>query len=153
MEKENKNIRDKHLKKEKARLIKLVDLAYKLDPRIVNAKQQEEVEKQKKKQEVRDRKANKRKELEDQIAAVEALKVKEVEVKKADDSAAKEEKAKMLKMRRELVKSFSNLCEEKLVGSKYDRWFVEEFVKKIPGVEPIQEIANRLRVLSGDNMI
>jgi hypothetical protein len=45
MEKENKNIRDKHLKKEKGRLIKLVDLAYKLDPRIVNAKQQEELEK------------------------------------------------------------------------------------------------------------
>ena len=45
MEKENKNIRDKHLKKEKARLIKLVDLAYKKDPRIVNANKQEEVEK------------------------------------------------------------------------------------------------------------
>ena len=29
MDRENKKIREKHLKKEKARLIKLVDLAYK----------------------------------------------------------------------------------------------------------------------------
>ena len=38
MEKENKRVRDKHMKKEKARLIKLVDTAYKRDPRIKNAK-------------------------------------------------------------------------------------------------------------------
>jgi len=34
MEKENKKIRDKYMKKERARLIKLCELAYKLDPRI-----------------------------------------------------------------------------------------------------------------------
>jgi DnaJ homolog subfamily C member 2 len=34
MEKENKKIRDKHNKKERARIIKLVELAYKSDPRI-----------------------------------------------------------------------------------------------------------------------
>ena len=34
MEKENKRLRDKHVKKERARLIRLVELAYKLDPRI-----------------------------------------------------------------------------------------------------------------------
>jgi hypothetical protein len=34
MEKENKKGRDKHMKKERSRLIKLVDTAYKLDPRI-----------------------------------------------------------------------------------------------------------------------
>jgi DnaJ family protein C protein 2 len=90
MEKENKNIRDKHLKKEKARLIKLVDLAYKKDPRIVNANKMEELEKQKKKQEVRDRKAMARKVLEDKIAEVEALKIKEVEIKKVEDLNAKE---------------------------------------------------------------
>jgi hypothetical protein len=42
MEKENKRIRDKHQKKERARLINLVDLAYKLDPRIKLQKQFEE---------------------------------------------------------------------------------------------------------------
>lgn len=34
MEKENKKIRDKHIKKERARLMRLVDIAYKNDPRI-----------------------------------------------------------------------------------------------------------------------
>ena len=34
MEKENKKIRDKYMKKERSRLINLVELAYKLDPRI-----------------------------------------------------------------------------------------------------------------------
>ena len=34
MEKENKRQRDKHIKKERARIIKMVELAYKYDPRI-----------------------------------------------------------------------------------------------------------------------
>lgn len=34
MEKENKKMRDKYAKKERARIIKLVDTAYKKDPRI-----------------------------------------------------------------------------------------------------------------------
>lgn len=34
MEKENKKIRDKYVKKERARIIKLSELAYKKDPRI-----------------------------------------------------------------------------------------------------------------------
>ena len=34
MEKENKRIRDKHMKKERKRLIELVEVAYKTDPRI-----------------------------------------------------------------------------------------------------------------------
>jgi hypothetical protein len=42
MEKENKKQRDKHLKKERARIIKLVELAYKSDPRIKRQKDLEE---------------------------------------------------------------------------------------------------------------
>lgn len=34
MEKENKKIKDKYMKKERTRLITLVELAYKFDPRI-----------------------------------------------------------------------------------------------------------------------
>lgn len=49
MENENKRIRSKYMKKERARLIKLIDLAYKLDPRIKKVKQEEEAEKQRKK--------------------------------------------------------------------------------------------------------
>lgn len=45
MEKENKKLRDKHVKKERARLIKLAELAYKLDPRVKKYKEDEELEK------------------------------------------------------------------------------------------------------------
>jgi DnaJ family protein C protein 2 len=54
MEVQNKNIRTKHIKKERARIIKLVEMAYKYDPRIKMQKQMEEAEKQRKKQEIRD---------------------------------------------------------------------------------------------------
>ena len=53
MEKENKKIRDKYNKKERARLIKLVDMAYKNDPRIKEEIEKEEAEKLRKKEEVR----------------------------------------------------------------------------------------------------
>ena len=53
MEKENKKIRDKYNKKERARLIRLVDMAYKNDPRIKEEIEKEEAEKLRKKEEVR----------------------------------------------------------------------------------------------------
>lgn len=45
MEKENKKAADKHIKKERARIIKLVELAYKNDPRVRRVREQEELEK------------------------------------------------------------------------------------------------------------
>jgi len=42
LEKENQKERTKHQKKERARLIKLVELAYKADPRIKRQKDEEE---------------------------------------------------------------------------------------------------------------
>jgi DnaJ family protein C protein 2 len=65
MEKENQRVRTKYQKKERARIIKLVELAYKADPRIKRQKELEEMEKIRKKQEVRDRKEKERKEIED----------------------------------------------------------------------------------------
>jgi hypothetical protein len=49
MEKENQRVRNKYQKKERARIIKLVELAYKGDPRIKRQKELEELEKLKKK--------------------------------------------------------------------------------------------------------
>lgn len=45
MEKENKKLKDKYMKKERSRLIKLAELAYKLDPRIKKIREAEELEK------------------------------------------------------------------------------------------------------------
>jgi DnaJ homolog subfamily C member 2 len=81
MEKENKRITDKHMKKERARIIKLVEMAYKYDPRIKRQKEQEEQEKLRKKQELRDRKEKERKEAEDRERAKEEAKQREIEAK------------------------------------------------------------------------
>ena len=45
MEKENKKGREQYVKKERARLIKLSDVAYRRDPRVIKFKEQEEAEK------------------------------------------------------------------------------------------------------------
>ena len=56
MEKENRKVTDKYMKKERARLIKLAEMAYNNDPRIKAIKIAAELEKQKKKEEVKQRK-------------------------------------------------------------------------------------------------
>lgn len=71
MENENKRVGAKHMKKEKARLIKLVETAYKRDPRIKNAKMQDELEKKKKKQDVKDKKDMARKVIQDKFDEIE----------------------------------------------------------------------------------
>lgn len=45
MEKENRKVTDKYTKKERARIIKMSELAYKRDPRIKKYKEEEEMEK------------------------------------------------------------------------------------------------------------
>ena len=45
MEKENKKLREKYVKKERARIIKLSELCYKRDPRVKKYKEEEELEK------------------------------------------------------------------------------------------------------------
>lgn len=67
MEKENKKLKDKYMKKERSRLIKLAELAYKLDPRIKKIREAEELEKKRKKQEIKDRKDKERKDIEDKL--------------------------------------------------------------------------------------
>lgn len=81
MEKENKKIRDKHMKKERARIIKLVELAYKYDPRIKAQKFKEEQEKLRIKQEIRDRKEKERREIEEKQKAEEDAKQAEIQRK------------------------------------------------------------------------
>ena len=58
MEKENKKVRDKYVKKERSRIIKLSEVSYKKDPRVKKFKEDEENEKvryeEPKKKEARD---------------------------------------------------------------------------------------------------
>lgn len=145
MEQENKRIANKYQKKERKRIITLVELAYKCDPRIKIEKEKEEQEKQRKKQEVKDRKDKQRKELEDKIKEQEMIKQREIDLKNEEERRLKEEKEALLKRRKELVKLISNLCEEKLPESNFDRYFVQEFSKKLKAQ---QQLENMLELLS-----
>ena len=131
MEKENKKSRDKYHKKERARIIKLVELAYKGDPRIKRQKEEEEAEKLRKKQEIRDRKEKERKEIEDRDRLVQEAKQREIDAKLDEEKKVKEEKARQVLIRKESVKQLYLLTEERAPGTRYDRFFVEEFAKKI----------------------
>jgi len=57
----------------------------------------------------------------------------------------KEEKENLLKRRKEIIKELTAQCTDKLAGTKFDRFFVEEFVKKIKGIEELEEIVNLLK--------
>ena len=146
MEKENKKQGDKHMKKERIRLTKLVELAYKADPRIKRQKEEEELEKARKKQEVRDRKALQRKEIEDRDKAVEDAKQKEVDLKLGEEKRIKDERLKETLRRRESVKQLAIVCESRIPdGCKFDKYWVAEFVKKIKTIEQIDTYVQRLR--------
>jgi len=41
----------------------------------------------------------------------------------------------LAKKKRVLLKELSDYCESKMPGTKYDRYFVEELVKKYPKIE------------------
>lgn len=43
----------------------------------------------------------------------------------------KEERGNLIKRRKELVKVISDLCEKKAPGTRFDRFFVQEFSKKL----------------------
>lgn len=145
MEKENKKIRDKHVKKERARLNKLVDTAYKFDPRIKAHIEKEEAEKLRKKEEVRMMKEKARQEIEEKVRQQELLKQQEIDRKNEEERKAKEEKEAIIRKRKEHVRRLGEICQEKLPGSKYDRFFAEEFCKKIKGNEELDQFMDRLK--------
>lgn len=44
----------------------------------------------------------------------------------------------MMKQYRESTKQLLEICTEKMPGTKYDRFYVEELVKKYPKLEDLQ---------------
>ena len=153
MEKENKRSRDKYLKKERARIIKLVELAYKADPRIRRQKEEEEAEKLRKKQEIRDRKEKERKEIEDRDRAIQEAKQREIDAMLEEEKKVKEEKAREVQRRKECVKVLYLLSEERAPGTRYDRYFLEDYCKKFKETQQIEEITSRLREYQGAEFV
>ena len=51
--------------------------------------------------------------------------------------------------RREAVKQLSAICEERLPGTNFDRYFIQEFAKKFKNAEGIEAVITRLRDVRG----
>lgn len=100
---------------------------------------------------MRDRKEKERKEQEDRDRAIEEAKQREIEAKQEEERKVREEKAREVTRRKEAVKQLAAVCEERgPAGCRYDRYFVEEFAKKIKTTEEIEAYAQRLRAYDAD---
>jgi len=150
MEKENKKLRDKYVKKERARIRALSDLAYKMDPRVKRQKQMEEEEKQRKKQEKRDRKMKEIAEREARDREIERKKQEEIDRKREEERKAKEAKDLEQRKYKLAVSVLGEYLEENLPGTKYDRYFVEEFCKRMKSGEEVEKLTETLK--NGENL-
>lgn len=65
--------------------------------------------------------------------------------KEEEEKRVKEEKMMVMKKRKEGIKEFIGVCEEVVPGSKYDKFFCEEFVKKLKKNEEIDELITKIR--------
>ncbi len=58
-----------------------------------------------------------------------------------------------MQKRKEAVRSLSTLCEERAPGTRYDRFFFEEFTKKIKETAGIEEIIERLKAVKAADFV
>ena len=58
-----------------------------------------------------------------------------------------------MQKRKEAVRSLSTLCEERAPGTRYDRFFFEEFTKKIKETAGIEEIIERLKPVKAADFV
>ena len=131
MEQENKRCRAKYNKKERARIMRLVENAYNSDPRIQKELREIEAEKQRIKEEYKQKKLAAAKAKEDAIQKrkdeAEAIeKAKQEEVKAAADAKKVADLAY-----KQSIRELIELCTETLSGSNYDRFWVEGNQRKL----------------------
>lgn len=58
-----------------------------------------------------------------------------------------------MQRRKEAVKCLYILSEERAPGTRYDRYFIEEFVKKIKEIQHIEEITEKLKAFEGAEFV
>ena len=131
MEQENKRCRAKYVKAERARIMRLVELAYNNDPRIRKEREEIEAEKQRKKEEIRQRKIAAAKAKTDAIAEKQAKKEAEEKAKQEEAQAAAAAKKESDLAYKKAWKELLAICQETLAGSNYDRFWVEGQQRKL----------------------
>ena len=114
MENENKKVRAKYEKKERARLIRLSETCYNNDPRIKKELEEAEAERQRKKNEKKDFKAQQAMERDKIKKDQEDRKAAEAQAKIDAENAAKEAVRQTQISYRNKVKELIELCKTKL---------------------------------------
>jgi len=147
MENENRRARKEHVNAERKRLIKLTETAYNNDPRIQRELRVLEEAKQRQKQAKWEfKQQQKQAELEMQRRHEEeklnAERAEQERIKAEED--AKKQKQIAYKQR---VKDLIELCQAKLPGTRYDKFWVESLLKKYNTVEKMNSIVDALNAV------
>jgi hypothetical protein len=123
----------------------MVNLAYENDPRILAERAKEDAERDAKKQAKKD--AKKAKYTNNVAAVVDKEKILKEEKEAADKIKQEETLRKRAagKLYRLTCKEFSNFCCEKMPGSNYDKYYIEEMVKKFPKQENIEGLFAKVK--------
>lgn len=131
MEKENKRLKADLLKKERQRIKKLVEMARNNDPRIIQARKEEEEKKEKQRLEKLRKKEQAKQEQLEQERKKEEERLNE-ERKKQEQERLEQEKKKA---EREAIKAaktqFKTLVLEKVNNPKYDKFFVQTILESL----------------------
>ena len=144
MEKENKKLRATYEKAERKRLFRLVENAYNSDPRIQKELAAEEEAKIAAKNARKLQNAQKWAAPADTKKAEEAAKLIEKEAAEVTKKLEKEVKRLAGKKYRETAKELGSYCESKMPGTKFDKFFVAELVKKYAKQEALDELVSKI---------
>eukprot|EP01017_Pseudomicrothorax_dubius_P016393 TRINITY_DN1860_c0_g1_i2.p1 TRINITY_DN1860_c0_g1~~TRINITY_DN1860_c0_g1_i2.p1 ORF type:complete len:587 (+),score=238.11 TRINITY_DN1860_c0_g1_i2:141-1901(+) len=131
MEKENKKKKAQELKKEKQRIFSLAELAQASDPRILAKRREEEEARARIKAEKQAKKDKQKAEIEERIRKEEEEKLAK-EREEAERKAREEEaRKKEAERQRNLRKEFIRLLEERVKSREFDKFWGQEYVKRI----------------------
>jgi DnaJ family protein C protein 2 len=149
MERENKKIKGEHLKKERQRIKKLVEMGRQSDPRIMKFRKEEEearlrkkLEQQQKKEKYKQDLMDKEKKEEDEKRAKEKLKEDE-EKEKADKIKRQQDDMK------NALKNAKLLVKDKVNKPKYDKFFMETFLEGM-NIDDVSGLVSLLEAASKD---
>lgn len=129
----------------------LREMAYERDPRIAAERVQELYEKELRKIAKKEGYEKRQKELLDRQEARESVKKQAEDAKLAEAQKISDDKKAAQKLYRESVKKLTEICVNKMPGTKYDKFYVEVLVKKYPTQPQIDELIKKVENIKSKN--
>eukprot|EP01125_Pyxidicula_operculata_P011628 TRINITY_DN3812_c0_g1_i1.p1 TRINITY_DN3812_c0_g1~~TRINITY_DN3812_c0_g1_i1.p1 ORF type:complete len:764 (+),score=287.52 TRINITY_DN3812_c0_g1_i1:1375-3666(+) len=133
MERRNAKQRDKRKNEEQARIVSLVDLAYKMDPRVKKAKELEKQAKEEKKRQRMERARQKKEEEERAIREAKQKEEEELQKIKAEEEERKKEKNRIDKLKKKKRQQIRQTAREHGISEDHAELLCEKL--DIPGLE------------------